>query len=59
MNERRLIERIHEAYPIADGSTPRQITEEQQRAVHTCWKLLDSAHRKGRRKRFGWVKEKI
>lgn len=54
MNERTHIERIHAAHPIADGSTPADITPQQQKARNVAGRLLLHAKAKGRRKRGQW-----
>lgn len=55
MNERATIEALRAAYPIMDGSTPRDITPQQQRAANILGKLLNHAHKRGKRKAGKWI----
>lgn len=55
MNEKMLIALIRDKYPIPDGSSPQEITQEQQRAANVIGRLFCSAHRKGRRKKGAWT----
>ena len=55
MDEQILIIRINATHPVREGSTPRDITPQQQKAANCVGRLLKSAHRKGRRRKGAWV----
>lgn len=55
MNERASINALRAAYPIREGSTPREITPQQQRAANILGKLLNHAHKRGKRKAGKWL----
>jgi hypothetical protein len=55
MNEHTTIAKLHAAYPIREGSTPLEITPQQQRAANILGKLLNHAHKRGKRKAGKWI----
>jgi len=55
MNERKLIESLKASHPIREGSAPREITPDQQRAANAIGKLLNHAHKRGKRKAGKWL----
>lgn len=55
MNERKIIHDLKASYPIREGSTPRAITRDQQRAANIIGKLLNHAHKRGKRKAGKWL----
>lgn len=55
MNERKLIQDLQASYPIREGSTPREITPDQQRVANIIGKLLNHAHKRGKRKAGKWL----
>ncbi len=55
MNERAAIDALRAAYPIREGSTPREITPPQQRVANILGKLLNHAHKRKKRKAGKWI----